>query len=511
MPKLVAIGDSLTQGVQSGAVFSPDFSYPVRIARAMGLDVSEDFRTPRIPGHGLPLNIEWLLRSMRETLGESIDLQEWLVNVPFSLARHLDEIEDYYERGLGSRPVRYSGIYHNLAVAGFRVYDSFTVDSNYCRSQIDNTEGWIKDDFLGLPAASTYRIARRVLNPHLIPNRGTWTQIDNLRYFKENRDPVENLILFLGANDCLGTVRDLKIKEMPSRNRYKDPEKRRDRYNLTSLSVFKKDYRHMMGLISAAISPKTKVFVGTIPHVTIAPITQGLGEPIKQKSGEKNGGNKQYFENYGPFFATEKNFRTEFGRTLSCRDVQRIDKRIDDFNDIIIDEVEERDNWYIVDICKLLDSLAIRRKKNLKENSVEGQAREVLEQFFDDKNVSNHPLLCGDLNPTPSVLRLDSCSTNRGKDGDHTHRTAGGFFSLDCFHPTTIGYGLIAEAFLDKMKEAEVPEVHENERLPWQQLDWRTLIQQDTLVKNPPALWDDIIDAAIAHPHLADIICRILL
>lgn len=36
MPKLVAIGDSLTQGVQSGAVFSPDFSYPVRIARAMG-------------------------------------------------------------------------------------------------------------------------------------------------------------------------------------------------------------------------------------------------------------------------------------------------------------------------------------------------------------------------------------------------------------------------------------------------------------------------------------------
>ena len=69
MPKLVAIGDSLTQGVQSGAVFRPDVSYPVLIARAMGLDVSEDFRAPRIPGYGLPLNIEWLLCSMHTDLG----------------------------------------------------------------------------------------------------------------------------------------------------------------------------------------------------------------------------------------------------------------------------------------------------------------------------------------------------------------------------------------------------------------------------------------------------------
>ena len=509
MPKLVAIGDSLTQGVQSGAVFRPECSYPVRIAQAMDLDVPGDFHAPGFPGSGLPLNIEWLLRSMYSDLKDTIELLEWFTDVPFSLARHLDYIEDYYERGPGSRPDRYSGVYHNLAVAGFRVYDSFTVDSNYCRSQIDNTEGWIKDDFLGLPSASMYRIARRVLNPHLIPNRGTWTQIDNLRYFAENDDPVENLILFLGANDCLGTIRDLKIKT-PNR-KYTDPEKRRDKYNLTSLSVFQEDYSHMVNLISEAISPKTRVFVGTIPHVTIAPITQGLGATVP----EKNDKNKQYYENYGPFFATDKNFRTEFGRTLSRRDVRRIDNRIDAFNRIITDEVRKvneennEENWHIVDICKLLDSLAIKRNANLIESSDELKAQAVLKKFFEKKDASGHPLL--DLKPTPSVFRLDSCSTNRGKKGNHTHRTAGGFFSLDCFHPTTLGYGLIAEAFLDKMKEVQVHEIHENGRPPWEQLDWRTLIQQDTLVNNPPALWDDIVDAATAHPHLADIIYRILM
>ena len=506
MPKLVAIGDSLTQGVQSGAVFNPDFSYPVRIARAMGLDVSEDFRTPRIPGHGLPLNIEWLLRSMHKTLEESIEIKEWLVNVPFLLADHLDEIEDYYERGPGSRPDRYGGVYHNLAVAGFRVYDSFMVNSNYCYSQINDAEGWIKDDFLGLPSASMYRIARRVLNPNLKPKRGTWTQIDNLRYFKDNGDPVENLILCLGGNDCLGTVRDLKIKK--PRNRYKDPQERRDEYNLTSVSVFKEDYGQMMDLISEAISPTTKVFVGTIPHVTITPITQGFGG--------KNCEGGKYFKYYGPFFATE-NFRTEFGRTLTGCEVEQIDLHIDAFNTFIKGEVKrrnkvkERENWHIVDICSLLDLLAIKRKANFKINLAEEQAKEVLENFFAKKNASNHPLLCCDLNPPPSVLRLDSIDTNRGKDGDHTHRTAGGFFSLDCFHPTTIGYGLIAEAFLDKMKKVKVPEIYDNKRLPWQQLDWKTLIEQDTLINNPPALWDDIVKTAIAHPRLADIIYRLLL
>ena len=39
MPKLVAIGDSLTQGVMSGALLKTRQSYPALIAEAMGLTV----------------------------------------------------------------------------------------------------------------------------------------------------------------------------------------------------------------------------------------------------------------------------------------------------------------------------------------------------------------------------------------------------------------------------------------------------------------------------------------
>ena len=54
MPKLVAIGDSLTQGVQSGAIFETELSYPALIAEAMGLDVPIDFRVPTFLAMGSP-------------------------------------------------------------------------------------------------------------------------------------------------------------------------------------------------------------------------------------------------------------------------------------------------------------------------------------------------------------------------------------------------------------------------------------------------------------------------
>ena len=67
----------------------------------------------------------------------------------------------------------------------------------------------VGDDF----RVPMYRIARRVLSPVKQKCRNSWTQIDNLEALN-NQYPVENLILFLGANDCLGTIRDRKIKDM---------------------------------------------------------------------------------------------------------------------------------------------------------------------------------------------------------------------------------------------------------------------------------------------------------
>jgi hypothetical protein len=61
--RLVTIGDSLTHGFQSGAVFNTDLSYPAIIAYELGW--FDQFRQPSYPGFGgLPLNLEFLLRDL---------------------------------------------------------------------------------------------------------------------------------------------------------------------------------------------------------------------------------------------------------------------------------------------------------------------------------------------------------------------------------------------------------------------------------------------------------------
>ncbi|MCG9130744.1 lipase [Candidatus Poribacteria bacterium] len=482
MPKLVAIGDSLTQGVQSGSVFKTGLSFPALIAESMGSNVPKNFRVPSFPGSGLPFNIECFLRSMRQKLGRDIEGIEW-AELLYHLSGFVDDIEDLYERGAGSKPAAYTGLYHNLAVAGFRVYDSFKVNAKYCVCQIMDKEGWIQDDFLGLPSAPMYRIAQRVLNPGQRRYQNSWTQIDNLKALNKPEDPVENLILFLGANDCLGTLKDLEIRDM-AENPPSDPQERRKRYNLTSAEVFREDYRRMVVQISSVISDTTRVFVGNVPHVTIAPITQGI-------SGDDDSVNNDgYFPYYGPFYATQEAFNPRWDPHLTGTEAQRIDKRIDEFNAIIGELIQEQgERWQVVDICALLDDLAVKR------NSETDCPTEVLENFFQRRNRSDHPLLAANLNPTPSVLRFES--SQRG-------RISGGLFSLDCFHPTTIGYGLIAEEFLREMENVNV------ENADPTRLNWRQIIKRDSLIQNPPALWDDILEVADAHPRLTSLIYRIL-
>lgn len=496
MPRLVAIGDSLTQGVQSGAIYKTESSFPALIAEAMGLRVPRDFRVPGFPWSGLPLNIEALLRSMRRKLGSSINPLEWIFELPSLIADFIDDVEDLYERGAGSRPAAYGGIYHNLAVAGFQVYHSYTVTSEICNQQIEENEGLIEDDLLKIPSASMYRIARRVLNPkQLNDERQSWTQIDNLRHLNTPGDPVENLILSLGANDCLGTVRDLEVRDMPElsempkdRDTYELMEWR-GAYNLTSETVFEDDYRKMVRQISEAICDETNVFVGNVPHVTIPPITQAISGEDDCKHNER-----QYYTYYGTFFANPDNFTTR-NRHLTGSEVRCIDDRIDRFNRIIDDIVREQrvtygKNWHVVDLCGLLDRLAFKRNMNVHFPQI------PLRQYFTEEGDPNHPLLDENLRPTPNVLRFETVDNQR---------MGGGLFSLDCFHPTTIGYGLIAEVFLREMEDAEAIDTESV------QLNWKNIIERDGLIRNPPVLWDDIIAAAEAHPRLADLLYRVLI
>ncbi len=61
--RLVTIGDSLTHGFQSLAIYNTDISYPALIAYELGC--FGQFRRPHYWGYGgLPLNLEFLVRDL---------------------------------------------------------------------------------------------------------------------------------------------------------------------------------------------------------------------------------------------------------------------------------------------------------------------------------------------------------------------------------------------------------------------------------------------------------------
>ena len=118
MAKLVAIGDSLTQGFQSLAIHKTQWSFPVMIADCLGVQIPA-FRVPDFMGKGgLPLNIEWLARGLEERYGRDINFFEWPFAIT-SIVDLIDEVEDYWERGKGSEKVK-DTLYHNSGSMGFR-------------------------------------------------------------------------------------------------------------------------------------------------------------------------------------------------------------------------------------------------------------------------------------------------------------------------------------------------------------------------------------------------------
>lgn len=492
---LAAIGDSLTQGFRSGSIHGTGWSFPAIVARALGLRVPLDFRVPRIPGPGLPLNLEDLLRRAEEKLGADVSLAEWILEFPRFAHDYIDALEDYYERGAGAPPPKFRGVYHNLAVWGFTVNEGTTLHSRLCDHVIEEEEGWIEDDFLGTPSASMYRTARRVLNPGDDALRATETQVKTLaRLAAETRaagKEIDALLLWLGANDCLGTVLTLEIRDMADETKPipRHPVKRLQ-WNLTSEAQFEADFRALVAGVSAALAGSaTRIFVGTVPHVTIPPITTGVGHF-----------DGKYFDHYARFFVSQENFSPLLHQTLTRTQAMLIDARIDAFNAILgsavasanASEARRRARhklaWHVVDCCQVLDELAVKRQ------GLTDQPEQALIRYYAKQGITDHPLLA--LSPIPSILKL--------RTDEHGKRTGGGLMSLDGVHPSTIGYGLVAEVFLAEMQKAGVPGA-DPRRVPW-----ADVIANDPVLQRPPRLWDDVLQAGANHATLWDLIFRVM-
>jgi hypothetical protein len=502
--RFAVLGDSLAQGFLGGAVSDTLWSFPAILARSLGLrvgtDARADFRVPGIPGDGLPINLASGLNTVFRATGEPIGFLEWPAVALPSLLKYLRRTERFYERGTGAKPLPFNGVFHNLGMYGLKTRESHELTADRCNAIVREQEE--RFHLFPFPSAHRQRAARMVLNPAGTADRGNFTQLGNLdllvrgsRALGIEPEPLDALIVWLGSNDCLQTVVQVELRDMPATGEAADPNGQP--YNLTSKEHFERDFEEVARQISATLEGRrTRVYVGNVPDITIPPIAKGLGH---WDPGEG------LFEHYGRFFFGDR--VPWLGKALSRDEARLIQQRIKGYNDYI-ERVCNQRGWTLVDTAGVLSLLAVRRnapadvacqdvRSARRDPELRASLSEVAEAQFkkycERIGVKHHALQ--NLKPLPSVLMLDSDASG--------NRIQGGLVSLDGVHPSTIGYGIAAEGFLNKM-QADFPALG-HARVPW-----REVIAADALLPTPPRIWDDVRSLLASLPVPFDWLFRIL-
>jgi hypothetical protein len=458
--RLVTVGDSLTHGLTSGAVSRPDLSWPAVLARC--LDVP--FRAPSYGGPlgGLPFNIEGVLRKLQDEFGDRINALEALA-LPFTLQRLADQNEDYWERGDGSRPPRADVLYDNLGIYGWDVRDSLSYTGGRATARIASSPA--HDDLLGaMPSNDNDIAAWSVLAPFGVAA----TQIGAAAWHGRNGG-IDTLVVILGGNNALRSVVDKRV--LWTGDGFADLD-RKGSYNVWRPTHFAAEFTELVRAVEE-ISARRVVFA-TVPHVTIVPIAKGVNP---QAPGQKWRPGSRYFPFYTDPWIDEATFDPAKHRHLTHQQARAVDSAIDQYNDTIADAVRHarsrgRD-WYLFDLCGVLDGLAYRR-------------------FVADADAGGRHAWQARRLPA-ELADLDT----RFYRSDRTGRLQGGLFGLDGVHPTISGYGIVADELVGVLAAAGVAAKH---------VDFAALRRADTLNQNPPALMATVFD--LATPFLARLVTR---
>ncbi|WP_206680010.1 hypothetical protein [Aeromicrobium phoceense] len=461
--RLVTVGDSLVQGFMSGAIHRTDLSWPAIIAFELGLSAEEftfpTYEWPTGPG-GLPVDLERLAREFDRRFGSGLDLLEAVRAAPW-LRDRMDDMEDHWERGAGSREPEDGSPFHNTGVHSWDVLDPVVTTEARVERLLATKPS---DDFLAQlvehhPARAAWPILHRASG-----GDSGRTVLDSVADLAAG-EGVETLVVALGSNNALGTVVSLDIAWTPDSYAEMTLEQRRDTRagsNLWRPSAFRADWADLVARLRTIEAQH--VVVTTIPSVTIAPLARGTHEKVRPDS--------RYFPYYTRPWITDEDFDPRHDPHLTEDDVRAIDSAIDAYNETIIASVraarEDGLDWYLFDMGGLLDRLATRRY-------VESPwARPAWWEQYE----------------LPAALqRLDPVPTTRFFRAGPEGRTDGGLFSLDGVHPTTIGYGILAQEVIRVLRLAGVEffDRHGKRRADPIEIDFDRLLREDTLVSDPPA------------------------
>lgn len=467
--KLFTIGDSLAQGFMSLAAARTDLSFSTLLAAKLGLRVGQEYRYPAWPMDGLPVNLEAILRRLNSRYGSDIGGLEWLTALP-TINDVIDRTEDEYERGASAADQPYPGditFFHNVAVTGFTIADAWLVTPALCEEELrlGNPNG-PSDDFLQGPDRAGYRTALKVLNPSLDPAYDTFSQLVWLDHHARG-EGVENLVLWLGANNALGTVVSLKIHQTP-RGLEPPPHKRshleREQrgWNLWDPDDFSAEYGELLKRVDATMQENTasdwQVFIGTVPLVTIAPLAKGVGETtVVQRDGKAC-----VYYKYYTYFPFEEQFARETGIQLTMQDALHIDDCIRAYNASIkglvadLNRQHQRECYHIVDVADALDQIAYKRNAGQPTY----QFPDYFKHLYPPVNTKYyHANVAGSL-------------------------VQGGLFSLDGVHPSAIGQGLIAYEFLKILTQVQGSGDSE--------LPWDAIFASDRLYSEPITIMQEL-------------------
>jgi len=202
----------------------------------------------------------------------------------------------------------------------------------------------------------------------------------------------------------------------------------------------------------------------TIPHVTIAPIARGVGSKVRAGS--------RYFPYYTRPWISDPDFDALDDPCITEQEARAIDCAIDQYNDAITNAVHAArlagKDWYLLDTAGMLDRLAVRR-------------------YIDDPTA--RPPWWRKYELPAELQALVPEPNSRFFTTEPTGRVHGGLFSLDGVHPTTIGYGLLAQEVINVMQLAGVQFYLRDGRTLRTgpvKVDFKRLIALDTLISDPP-------------------------
>jgi hypothetical protein len=299
----------------------------------------------------------------------------------------------------------------------------------------------------------------------------------------DESEGVENLLLWLGANNALGTVVGLNIWQTPN-----DPnnrphvlphvEREAAGWTLWHPADFAAEYAELLDRVDEAMSqnvyPDWKIFVGTVPAVTIAPLAKGVGPTYQVTRKNTTTGEEEtyvYYKYYVYFLFEEDLVHRNDGLYLTFEDALHIDDCIREYNATIRTLIEaknvkhRKERYHVVDVFQAFQDIAVKRN-----------AGRVKYDFPDYFNFA-YP-------------KVDTRYYHADRDG---RLRRGGLSGLDGVHPSAIGQGLLAHEFLKVMKAAGVVDGGVS-------LDWKAIFESDALYSDPITIMQEIYE----HSWLAE-------